>query len=38
MSDTNSNMDKSTTTPRTFKEILADIEEKQQELVSVQRL
>lgn len=37
MSDTNSNMEKSTTTPRTVKEILADIEEKQQELVSVQR-
>ena len=36
MSDTNSNMEKSTTT-RTVKEILADIEEKNQELVLAQR-
>lgn len=38
MSDTNSNMEKSTTTTtRTVKEILADIEEKNQELVLAQR-
>ncbi len=36
MSDNNSNMEKSTTT-RTVKEILADIEEKNQELVLAQR-
>jgi upstream activation factor subunit UAF30 len=36
MSDTNSNMEKSTTT-RTVKEILADIDEKNQELVLAQR-
>ena len=37
MSDTNSNMEKSTTTSRTVKEILADIEEKNQQLVLAQR-
>ena len=38
MSDTNSNMEKSTaTTTRTVKEILADIDEKNQELVLAQR-
>lgn len=38
MSDNNSNMEKSTTTTRTVKEILADIDEKNQELVLAQRV